>query len=1097
MVSTHFEGPEGQIAEMDGRGRSPSALGRRLTRKGRSDSNLIGRSGLDQRAFGGITGRDISMFETGAASKALLETLSQKHDEGKSQPKKHYLPRLVLRPVDPPEGGEPAKGESRPGVRSMPNSYRLDSRDVDPAIANCASCRAALSSMDLGREAMLKALPTTATANTLPDMIPLLSPTPSIHGSQTASSDVEALSSSSVPTARSRSSSVSTGSRGITYHAFLKRSPSASDIGLPLPPVLSQNTAHYRYSTKRLSLDLPLARPKTVIEHKPLTSPFPGLGSGSSPRASFESGKTFIDVLKISAGSVVRSGSADGDLAENKTLSDYSSKPTAEEESVDLNGVSTHAAISYEKLIVRPTLGEGSTTILTVPLETESPESSGNSTRTEGYVISTGNVSNVPQIMVNSLVQSPVSLNSNLGGPVRKQQLPKDPKGVDLGWSTPMQQSTNAGAKRILGSSGSSDSYTDSDESSVGSITESDPRPPQGLSRGITFQNSAARKYRRYSSSDAVEAAPTAKLSSFRSYSQGTSRKASVRPGYPGDLKAEAGGLSPTQWIRQLLRRRTTGSRPGSPPNLTARPPRRLRTTPLPGVSTGITDSSPAHDSCEGDNMTTGHGSGSRDGQVSETGTQFQRDTSDRFNKMILELEVLLNEALHIAKEASERQITQQLPQILQDATAQLGREATSGTPSTGLSRKYLIQSPIAMDSKSPSVSSIPTKSRKQSIFTQNRSRSQSNVLISSGSPRRTNSAIPSPVSRRGTEAKTERLDSRISIIEPPSPEHTPSTRKSTADYLATPYPNASAAASETSLVDATEKLVSPSDYHAALEPVETSPPCDGSNATSASNEWLPALRQGSQQHIRRSETGILSNGSYQYTPPRFYGGEEQNPHQGPGQNLDSPHPINEVSRSQHATPQKPYVVRSPLKEAVGLVIRDNRTTPNFPSRDDIRRHIKQYNSPPIQPRHSSSGLRQSADPRNGGAASHGTVGFSSRKRRRPSGHVLGGHHEYPSYSNPTGGTPSGDGQRGEVGGSGEGGIARKFSLSSRRHISLRGGRHFSLRRSHRRQPISRDWSTMKKRFTAAVSCISTALVGVIVGVYVCGFLLQEIERRR
>jgi hypothetical protein len=58
------------------------------------------------------------------------------------------------------------------------------------------------------------------------------------------------------------------------------------------------------------------------------------------------------------------------------------------------------------------------------------------------------------------------------------------------------------------------------------------------------------------------------------------------------------------------------------------------------------------------------------------------------------------------------------------------------------------------------------------------------------------------------------------------------------------------------------------------------------------------------------------------------------------------------------------------------------------------------------------------------------------------------------------------------------------LSLRGRSHVSLRGYQAFSLARSHRRQPIARDWSDTRKRFVAAVACISTALIGVLVGIY-------------
>ncbi|VUC28546.1 unnamed protein product [Clonostachys rosea] len=58
------------------------------------------------------------------------------------------------------------------------------------------------------------------------------------------------------------------------------------------------------------------------------------------------------------------------------------------------------------------------------------------------------------------------------------------------------------------------------------------------------------------------------------------------------------------------------------------------------------------------------------------------------------------------------------------------------------------------------------------------------------------------------------------------------------------------------------------------------------------------------------------------------------------------------------------------------------------------------------------------------------------------------------------------------------------INLRHRSHVSLRGLQPFSLARSHKSQSIARDWSPVRKRFVAAVACISTALVGLIVGIY-------------
>lgn len=60
----------------------------------------------------------------------------------------------------------------------------------------------------------------------------------------------------------------------------------------------------------------------------------------------------------------------------------------------------------------------------------------------------------------------------------------------------------------------------------------------------------------------------------------------------------------------------------------------------------------------------------------------------------------------------------------------------------------------------------------------------------------------------------------------------------------------------------------------------------------------------------------------------------------------------------------------------------------------------------------------------------------------------------------------------------------RGISLRRRSHVSLRNVQGFSLPKSHKRQPIARDWSPSRKTFVAAVACLSTALIGVLLGIY-------------
>ncbi|KAI9055775.1 hypothetical protein LZ554_000716 [Drepanopeziza brunnea f. sp. 'monogermtubi'] len=69
---------------------------------------------------------------------------------------------------------------------------------------------------------------------------------------------------------------------------------------------------------------------------------------------------------------------------------------------------------------------------------------------------------------------------------------------------------------------------------------------------------------------------------------------------------------------------------------------------------------------------------------------------------------------------------------------------------------------------------------------------------------------------------------------------------------------------------------------------------------------------------------------------------------------------------------------------------------------------------------------------------------------------------------------------------SGESSRRNNFSLGGKRHISLKEHhlKGFSLAKSHKKKTIARDWPPGRKRFVATVACISTALIGLLVGIY-------------
>ena len=60
----------------------------------------------------------------------------------------------------------------------------------------------------------------------------------------------------------------------------------------------------------------------------------------------------------------------------------------------------------------------------------------------------------------------------------------------------------------------------------------------------------------------------------------------------------------------------------------------------------------------------------------------------------------------------------------------------------------------------------------------------------------------------------------------------------------------------------------------------------------------------------------------------------------------------------------------------------------------------------------------------------------------------------------------------------------QNFNLEGHHHRSIREPLSFSFSRSHRRAPIARDWSNKRKRFVATITCLNTALIGLMVGIY-------------
>lgn len=196
-----------------------------------------------------------------------------------------------------------------------------------------------------------------------------------------------------------------------------------------------------------------------------------------------------------------------------------------------------------------------------------------------------------------------------------------------------------------------------------------------------------------------------------------------------------------------------------------------------------------------------------------------------------------------------------------------------------------------------------------------------------------------------------------------------------------------------------------------------------------------------------------------------------------------------QVSHSGKASPvpQQPEALQTPLKEQNAFIKRENAMTGKL--------HQKFV----IQPRTSSAGLhstplrtelrmQQSSKEVGGEDFQGGELRPSSGQYRTITQHNLAGRTERPPFSDPAspvnhaeGGTPS---PRDQAANKEHSSMSKLYTLKNRRHYSIREGNGFSLSRSHRRAPVARDWSTPRKRYVATVSCISTALMGLIIGIY-------------
>ena len=212
-------------------------------------------------------------------------------------------------------------------------------------------------------------------------------------------------------------------------------------------------------------------------------------------------------------------------------------------------------------------------------------------------------------------------------------------------------------------------------------------------------------------------------------------------------------------------------------------------------------------------------------------------------------------------------------------------------------------------------------------------------------------------------------------------------------------------------------------------------------------------------------------------------------------------------------TPQAPPTVQVPMKEQHTFLQRGHRASESALTRDSIREYVNAHQRPLIEPRMSSIRLRK-AVPKG--------ENFKSRDVQHSdeeddctyvpyiANFKTSGLQYHPAYQKAIVGEPSQAPRHGphpirlrqdtlaslddpgkhekhqhrERSHQRETGANKDYTLKDRHYFSIREPGGFSLSRSHRRSPIARDWSTSRKRFVAIVTCITTAFMGLIIGIY-------------
>ena len=197
-------------------------------------------------------------------------------------------------------------------------------------------------------------------------------------------------------------------------------------------------------------------------------------------------------------------------------------------------------------------------------------------------------------------------------------------------------------------------------------------------------------------------------------------------------------------------------------------------------------------------------------------------------------------------------------------------------------------------------------------------------------------------------------------------------------------------------------------------------------------------------------------------------------------------YPLKPLRQSPFLTAHEQSPVPDPtsaaLREPLDHSLRRKASGQDLPSRTNVRNYVRPYLEPPINPRSTSKrSIRAQHSREDTGNDVEIINTFKGNDatipRKDPS---LASDKETIDRFQEMFGLESSHGSSQN--------FARQYSkhidLNGCRHVDVKGPHDFNVHDTWRHQPVARDWTISRKRFAATISCVNTALIGIVIGIY-------------